>query len=226
MRRSESSVPGLVPLDEPVQRAERVYQALLSGIIRGEFNSGAQLFADAIAQQLKVSTTPVRDALNRLEKDDLIVKQPYLGWFVRQFQEQEVRDLYEMRAGLECFSVRLACERITPEEIEWLRGHQENGEAALARQDMEAYRLYNQELHAAVMRAARNSQLALVMGQISLKTQMLSAKTIRLGRGARAVQEHRRLIELIAQREVTSAQELMQEHLLSALEDIIRHGLA
>jgi DNA-binding GntR family transcriptional regulator len=225
MRKSEQNGPVLEPLSEPVQRAEGVYQALLNGIIRGEFNWGAQLFADAIAQQLRVSTTPVRDALNRLEKDDLVVKQPYQGWFVRRFQEQEVRDVYEMRAGLECFSVRLACERITPAEIAWLRAHQATGEAALARQDLEAYRLYNQELHAAIMRAAKNSQLAQVMGQISLKTQMLSAKTIRLGRGSRAVQEHRRLIELIAKREVAPAQELMQQHLFSALEDILRHGV-
>ena len=225
MSRSENSVSALAPLAEPVQRAERVYQALLNGIIRGELRSGAQFFADAIAQQLKVSTTPVRDALNRLEKDDLIVKQPYQGWFVRQFQEQEVRDLYEMRTGLECFSVRLACERIRPEEIEWLRAHQVAGEAALAREDLEAYRLYNQELHTAIMRAAKNSQLALVMGQISLKTQMLSAKTIRLGRGSRAAQEHRHLIELIAQREAAAAQDLMRDHLLSALEDILRYGL-
>jgi DNA-binding GntR family transcriptional regulator len=225
MRKSSTNTLALKPLGEPVQRSERVYQALLNGIIRGDLDSGAQLYADGIAQQLAVSTTPVREALSRLEKDGLVVKVPYQGWFVRRFQEPEVRDVYEMRAALECFSVRLACDRITPEEIEWLLAHQAAGEAALARQDMEAYRLYNQELHAAIMRAAKNSQLAPVIGQISLKTQMLSAKTIRLGRSSRAAQEHRRLIDLIADRETAAAQELMQHHILSALEDILRHGL-
>jgi DNA-binding GntR family transcriptional regulator len=76
------------------------------------------------------------------------------------------------------------------------------------------------------MRAARNSQLPAVAGQISLKTQMLSAKTIRLGgQPSRAVQEHRRLIDLIADRDARAAQELTQVHILSALEDILRHGL-
>lgn len=225
MSRNGLETPALAPLDEPVQRAERVYQALLNGIIRGDLAPGAQLYADGIAQQLKVSTTPVRDALNHLAKDGLVIKLPYQGWFVCRFQEQEIRDVYEMRAGLECFSVRLACERITAGEIAWLRAHQATGEAALAREDMEAYRLYNQELHTAIMRAAKNSQLAAVVGQISLKTQMLSAKTIRLGRPSRALREHRDLIELVGTRDVCAAQELMRDHIFGALEDILRHGL-
>jgi DNA-binding GntR family transcriptional regulator len=217
---------GLVPLEQPVQRAERVYNALLDSIIRGETGSGAQLNTDSISQHLKVSTTPVRDALNRLEKDGLVVKLPYQGWFVRTFQDQEIRDVYEMRTGLECFSVRLACERITLDEIGRLRATQLAGEAALQDQDLEAYRIYNQELHAAIMQAARNAELAQVAAQVSLKTQMLSAKTIRLlGRPPVAIQEHRQLIELIAKRDAPAAQELMERHILSAMEDMFRHGL-
>ncbi len=224
--KASAATMGLVPLEQPVQRAERVYNALLDSIIRGETGSGAQLNTDSISQHLKVSTTPVRDALNRLEKDGLVVKLPYQGWFVRSFQEQEIRDVYEMRAGLECFSVRLACERIAPDEIARLHATQLAGEAALQDRDLEAYRLYNQELHAAIMQAARNAELAQLAAQASLKTQMLSAKTIRLlGRPPIAIEEHRQLIELIAKRDTQAAQKLMERHILSAMEDIFRHGL-
>lgn len=55
---------------------------------------------------------------------------------------------------------------------------------------------------------------------------MLSAKTIRLlGRPSHAVQEHKQIIELIAKRGTQAAQELMERHILSAMEDILRHGL-
>ena len=216
----------LPPLEEPVQRSEVVYQALLESIIRGELDSGAQLNADSIAQHLKVSTTPVRDALNRIEKDGLIVKLPYQGWFVRSFEEQEVRDVYEVRADLECFSIRLACSRITAGEIQSLYDHQASGEAVLAKGDMDAYRLYNQELHAAIMRAARNSELTAIASHVSQKTQMFSARTIRMaGRPSHAIREHRQLIDLIARRDEQAAQEVMTRHVLSAMEDIIRRGL-
>lgn len=226
MNKSNSMSLAIPPIEEPVQRAEIVYKSLLDGIMRGELELGAQLNADAIAQHLKVSTTPVRDALNRLEKDGLVVKLPYQGWFVRQFQEQEIRDLYEVRAGLECLGVRLACDRITAEEIERLRDHQHTGEEALEHEDLDAYRLYNQELHAIVMNASRNSELATVMAYISRKTQMLSARTIRmLGRPPRAVREHKQLIQYISMRNSLAAQQLMEHHILSAMEDILLHGL-
>lgn len=225
MNKSQLKPPVLAPLGATVQRANRVYEALVNGIVKGELAPGSQLNADNIAQQLKVSPTPVRDALNRLVEDGLVHKTPYQGWFVCRLQEPEIRDLYEMRANLECFGIRLACERITQEELDQLHALQATGEADLAREDIEAYRLYNQEFHQGIMRAAKNSQLPAVFGQISLKTQMLSTKTIRSGRPSRAVQEHRDLLRLIANREACAAQARMQDHILGALENVLLNGL-
>lgn len=213
----------LEPLAEAPQLGTRVYQALVNSIVSGQIESGAPLRPDAIARQLEVSTTPVREAMHRLEGDGLAIKVPYQGWFVREYTEQQVRELYELRAALECFSVRLACRRITAEEMAWLRQHQATGEAALAAGDMDAYRIYNRDLHAAIMKAARNSYLFPMMGQLRLQSEMLMAKTIRIiGRPLRAIEEHHRLIELIDQRDGKGAEQLMEHHILSALEDIAR----
>ena len=225
IKKSASHVPVLAPLGAPVQRANRVYDALVDGIIKGEVAPGAQLNVDNIALQLKVSPTPIRDALNRLVEDGLVNKVPYQGWFVCRLEEPEIRDLYEMRASLECFGIGLACARITPEELDRLQALQETGDAELARGDMEAYRLYNKEFHLCIMRAAKNSQLPAVFGQISLKTQVLSTKTIQSGRASRAVQEHRSLLRHIANRDASAAQALMQEHILGALEDVLFHDI-
>lgn len=218
--------PMLEPLSGSLQLGARAYRALWDGIISGRIEFGAQLRPDVVAEQLEISTTPVREALHRMEGDGLVVKVPYRGWFVRDFTEQEVRDLYEMRAALECFSVRLACERITDEELEGLRRQQAAGEAALREGDMEDYRVYNRDLHAAIMHAARNSYLSSQMGQLSLQGQVLMAKTIRLvGRPSRAIEEHQEIIELIAGRKAREAQDLMESHILSALDDIVRHSI-
>jgi len=128
-----------------------------------------------------------------------------------------------VRAALECLGVRLACERITAAEIDWLRNHQSAGEAALASGDQEAYRSYNLELHQAILKAARSAYLSSVMGQLSLQNEMLMIKTSRIaGRSLRAFEEHGRVIELIAQRQVEAAQQLMQSHIFDALKDLIR----
>lgn len=215
----------LEPLSETPQLGARVYQALVNSIVSGQIEPGAPLRPDTIARQLEVSTTPVREAMHRLEGDGLAIKMPYQGWFVREYTELQVRELYELRAALECFSVRLACRRITEEEMTWLKQHQATGEAALAAGDMDAYRIYNRDLHAAIMKAARNSYLFPMMGRLRLQSEMLMAKTIRItGRPVRAIEEHHRLIDLIDRREGKAAEQLMEHHILSALEDIIRWG--
>ncbi len=215
----------LEPLKETMQLGTRVYQALVNSIVSGMVEPGSPLRPDAIARQLEVSTTPVREAMQRLENDGVAVKLPNRGWFVREYTDQQVREIYEVRAALECFSVRLACRRISDDGIAWLRGHQASGEAALAAGDMDGYRLYNRDLHAAIFRAAANSCLTGVMGQIRLQTEMLMARTIRIiGRPLRAIEEHHRLIELIAAREAAEAERLMEVHIMSALDDILRWG--
>jgi DNA-binding GntR family transcriptional regulator len=216
----------LEPLTETLQLGTRAYRALASGIVGGQIEPGTQLRPDTIAEQLEISVTPVREALHRLEGDGLLVKLPYQGWFVREFSEQEVRQLYEMRAAMECFAVRLACQRMTPDELAGLREHQSMGKAALKAEDIDAYRIYNRDLHASIIKAARNTYLSTVMAQLALQSQMLMARTIRLvGRPSRAIEEHGELIELIGRHQEKGAERLMERHILSALEDILQFAI-
>ena len=211
------------PLPKTPQLGTRVYHAVVEIIVGGRLEFGSPLRPDAIARQLEVSTTPVREALRLLEGDGLAVKVPNRGWFVREFTRDQIRELYEMRAALECFGVRLACQRITAEELAALGDLQKTGEAALAAGDMDRYRIYNCGLHAAIMRAARHICLTTVMGQLRLQSEMLMAKTIRIsGRPVRAIDEHQHLIEAIAQRDAAAAAALLEAHILSAVEDIVR----
>jgi len=211
----------LPSLGQTMQLSDRVYQLLRDQIVTGAIEPGARLRVDALAQQLGISSTPVRDALSRLEKDRLINRHPYQGAVVRVFEESEIRGLYELRAGLECLAVRLACLRITEGEIAWLREHQKVGQTALAEGDMEAYRVYNQDYHSAILGAARNAQLTSVMEGVLLQFHILTAQTIRFaGRPARAIQEHAQMIDLVEQRKTVEAVKLMEHHIMSALHDL------
>src|SRR5207244_676061 len=88
--------------------------------------------------------------------------------------------------------------------------------------DMDAYRTYNRDLHAAIVRAARNSYLSRIMGHLQSQSEMLMARTVRIiGRPPRAIREHQRLIELIGARDTAEAGRVMSQHISSALEDII-----
>ena len=149
--------PALEPLAETLQLGARAYRALWSGIVGGQIESGAQLRPDTIAEQLDISTTPVREALHRLEGDGLMVKLPYKGWFVREFTEQEVRrPLRDARgAGVlrRAPGLRSASR---PRSSPGCASTSRSAKAALRADDMDAYRIYNRDLHAAIVEAARN----------------------------------------------------------------------
>lgn len=217
-----SSTRTLTPLPGTLQLGARVYQVLVENIVNGQMEAGAPLRPDAIARQLEVSTTPVREAMHRLELDGLAVKLPYQGWFVREFTTEQIRELYEFRAALEGLGVRLACQRITPEELVWLKDHQAAGQAALEASDIETYRVYNRDFHRAVLQAAKNSYLSSAMDQVALQTDMLTSRTVRItGRPLRAIEEHHQVIELIAQGAGGEAEQFMRSHIMSALDAIL-----
>jgi DNA-binding GntR family transcriptional regulator len=224
--RDEAGVEMLTPLSDSLQLGGRVYKVLADSIVGGKVASGAQLRPDVIARQLDVSTTPVREAMHRLESDGLLVKMPYQGWFVRQFTEKEIRELYGFRAGLERFSIRLACDRVKPQDVNWMRKHQLTGRAALKSKDMEAYRVYNRDFHQAILRMAENSYLISAMAQVALQSEMLSAKTISIsGRSLKAVEEHANLIDLMERRRLAEAEKSIELHIMSALEAILSAGV-
>jgi DNA-binding GntR family transcriptional regulator len=215
--------PTLEPLGQVVQLGSRVYDSLVQSIASGQMDFGAPLRLNEIARMLEVSTTPVREALSRLESSGLAVKVPNCGWFVRYFSENEIRDLHEVRASIESLSVRLACARMTEEELDWLRANQKKGEAALQAGDANAYLLYNREFHSAIMRASRNSYLALVIGQLAPQSEMLTARSIKIaGRMRHAFDEHSRIVECLGMRDAEGAEKGMKVHILSALVEFLR----
>lgn len=225
--RDEAVVEMLTPLSDSLQLGGRVYKVLANSIVGGKVPSGSQLRPDVIARQLDVSTTPVREAMHRLELDGLLVKIPYQGWYVRQFTEKEIRELYEFRAALERFSIRGACNRITPRDVNWMRKHQLVGKAALKSKDMEEYRVYNRDFHQAILRIAGNEYLISAMAQVALQGEMLSAKTISIsGRPLKAVQEHAKLIDLMESRRSGEAEKSIELHIMTALEAILSAGVA
>ena len=213
----------MMPLRENMQLGTRVYNILAERIITGAIAQGSPMRPETIAKQLNVSTTPVREAIQRLELDGLTVKFPYQGWFVREFNEPQIRELYEFRATLERMGVRLACENVSKADVKWLREHQIVGRAAIKANDMEKYNIYNRDFHNAILRIAKNSYLVSAMGQVTPQCEMFAVKTQRIeGRPARAVEEHEELIKLLEAGKPKQAEELIQSHILSAMNDILR----
>lgn len=91
--------------------ADEAYQRIAAAMLSGAIAPGARLVMDALAEELKISRTPVRDALRRLEQEGLIEPAGRRGFVVREIDAEEIRQTYEAREAIEGYAARLAARR-------------------------------------------------------------------------------------------------------------------
>ncbi len=106
----------------PVQPTltEKSYQILREKLSHGEFAPGAQLVNRTLAKEIGVSMAPVREAINRLSQEGVVVQVPGAGAFVREFSLRELEDVYIVREALEGCAAAEAAKNAAPRDIEAL----------------------------------------------------------------------------------------------------------
>src|SRR5690349_1633896 len=137
--------------------AVRVHGELRSAILEGRLSPGERLRAEAVAERLGTSRTPVREALLMLEREGLVVVEPHRGAIVRAFDAADLLDLYEVRELIEPHAARRAATRIEPGAIERL--HELNDLAERPDASVDDQIAYNEEFHALIVAAAGSPRL-------------------------------------------------------------------
>ncbi len=128
-------------------------------IIQDKLKPGERIRERQLSQELKVSRTPLREALKILEGEKLISLLPNRGAVVADPAPDEVKDLLQVLSALEALGGRLAAEKATDEEICEIRALHFEMLAAYSRKDRLAYFKLNQKIHKAIVAASRNQAL-------------------------------------------------------------------
>ena len=148
---------------------DHVYAVLKQRILSCELPPNERLVEQKLCDELQVSRTPLREALNRLGHEDLITFQPHAGYRVAPITLEGFRNLVELRLLMEPQGAALAAERATPVDIAALRSHatlpyDPNDEGGFV-----DYCRANARFHLAVVRCARNPLLEhIVMSALDL----------------------------------------------------------
>lgn len=198
--------------------ADAVYRVLRHGIVHGDLAPGERLRSDALANELRVSRTPVREALRKLEAEGLAA---HAGsrLIVRAFSEQDLTELFYVREALEGMAARLAAENATPSEIGEISELLEDMETVRRRGDVDAFRRLTGEFHHLIGRASHNSRLAQSLKSLLDHARQGQTSTLYAeGRPAEALKEHRSLLAAIAARDGDRAEALAREHRRKTLE--------
>lgn len=211
----------------PPTPGKGTYSAIRRSILEGALRPGERIVEQQLAELLNVSRTPVREALLKLERENLVARIGR-GMAVKRYSSDEVRDIYNLRAHLESFAARMTAERITEGEIVALERIQD---------DMETERLEigraetirnlsreNQHFHALVVRAARNAPLERCFVQV-FQLPLLYKAYVYFDdeRKRRSDRDHRELIEMLRAREGAAAEEHWRRHLRRGGDVLAQH---
>ncbi len=158
--------------------ADRVKHELLSRIMDGRMPPGSRIIELQIAEEMKTSQGPVREAFRELEAMDLIVTEPYKGTRVRESTPREIEDAYDVRAVLEHMAAVLSA-RHFKDNVEDLRKAAAAVQAAAKRKDPRAYGTQDVKFHRMIVEATGNR--ALLRSWESLAYELRIAT--RLGKG-------------------------------------------
>jgi len=194
---------------------KRVYDDLRTAILLGRLNPAERLTEEHLAQQLGVSRTPVREALYKLESEGLIKALETRGFIVSSDSWEEVEELFEIRAILEGYTLRLISKSIDKGKLARLGGMIEKAERALETKQMnevfECNTLFHDTLHEMVNHKKQLCRLLVNMRENVLRYRR---DTLHSPEGARrTIDGHKRILLALSLKDPDLCEKTMRQHI-------------
>lgn len=195
-----------------------VYNTLRSEILNGSYSAGANLIETRIAEELSVSRTPVREALRRLELEELVRATPNKGMVVIGVTPKDVDDIFTIRYLLEGQAARWAAERASPKDVINLTENVDSFAYYVQKGGyFERLSELDTEFHDALYSACQSGVLYHILSTLhghSSSARLRSLQTPH--RAERTLEEHRSLVDAIAKGDADEAERLAKLHVTHA----------
>jgi DNA-binding GntR family transcriptional regulator len=192
-------------------------EALRERILRGDFPDGEPLRQDALADEFGVSRIPVREALRQLEAEGLVTFSPHRGAVVASLSLDDIDELFELRAEIECDLLRRAIPAASKEDLDRAMEVLDEFLAALRAGESTRWGPLNWHFHAALYAPANRNFTMNLLQKLHQHSDRYFRMQVLLARGgAKADEEHRAIADAVCRRDVESATRLMRAHILGA----------
>jgi DNA-binding GntR family transcriptional regulator len=208
------------PLDR-VSTATRVATVLRNAIAAGDLLPGSRIVELEVARELRISRSPIREALLTLAQEGLVSILPYRGAIVAPLRRERFVELTEFRLALERFALDRAIDRAGDDAIATLRGHVAGMRQAL--RDGNRSRAVDEDLalHRAIVAMAENSLLERAYESLLAQIRLyIDATSARYERAEDLAEEHERLLAAIERREFLTARAVLDAHIMHGFDDL------
>ena len=202
---------------------EKVYLSLEEQIISQKLRPGEAVTEMKLSRELGVSRTPVREALQRLDREGLIKLIPNKGAVVLGISEQDLIDIYKIRMRLEGLAARIAAEKRDEAFCRELGDNVDLTGFYMAKGDIEKVKNLDSEFHDIIYRCCESRMLGKTLSE--LHRYIASYRKLSLavsGRIDRSLEEHKEIYDAIASGNADAADELMSKHVERALENLLK----
>lgn len=211
-------------LDRPNLR-DQVYDFVKNMIIMREIKPDEKINEEQLAERLRVSRTPIRETLCRLENEGIVKVIPRRGAFVVKQCKERVIEILQIREVLEGLVARLVTQNGDEKTLNKLKRSLERiSSTAEENAHLQKYTNGEVEFHSLLLDASNNSMLQNMMGIVNAHLQIIRLRTVVLpGRAKKTVQEHYKVLEAIEKGDAKAAEKLMRKHIESVRNDAIRN---
>lgn len=195
----------------------QIYTIIKKRLLDQKYQDGHLLSERTLADELRVSRTPVREALLRLQKEGWVRYIPQKGIIVKSLDAKNLTNIFQIRTALEVLSVQLACSHITSEQLEILRLSVEQ-QRKLAEYDSPKYQEFifsDTEFHNTIIEASGNSLLRYVVEELrdNIKRTGINSLYSRTSRVAEAANEHAAIAAALERHSAEEAEIAIRHHL-------------
>jgi DNA-binding GntR family transcriptional regulator len=203
-----------------------VYDALLEAIVQRRLLPGDRLVLDDLAEQLKVSRTPVRDALSRLASEGLVAREGRRGFTITALTPEELAELYDLRLMCELYAIEKGIRNASSELLREMANAVEQCVRFHESGNRLAAMLSDREFHRLLVTLGHNQRLTELVARLNIHIQTLRAgagESPSSGSNARAhwETEHLAILEAIRSRDLNTARQAIRVHITGAAERAI-----
>jgi DNA-binding GntR family transcriptional regulator len=200
-------------------KKDLVVDALREAILSGELEPGERLLQEDLAERLKMSSTPVREALRQLESEGILQSSPNRGVRVAEVDLRSVHEVYMIRATLEALATRMAVPKLRPAHLDHLRILHARIEDLIKQKELKELRRLNYELHILIYETADMPELLKIIRSLWTKFPWDTLNVLPDRAGVSAA-EHADLINALAAGDAELAGQLMHAHIESGAREL------
>jgi DNA-binding GntR family transcriptional regulator len=195
----------------------KAYEYLKNKIVYFDYKPGQKIIESEIASNLKISRTPVREALLILESEKLVKCKGKAGFYVFKLSTENIDHYYKLRVLLENFIAPMILENITSQELKSLERNLSQAKKALDLKNLKDIIRYETEFHHILYNASRSSVVVEVIEPLSVKFHWLRSISLHAPDAAnKSVMEHKKIYKAIIKKDLKEFKMLIQSHFKTA----------